>query len=266
VVGNTLPDSPAAQAGLRRGDRILTVAGDDVRTWDQFNIAIGMRPNRDVPIMLLRDGKPVSITGRPRPETKDEVGSSGVIPDIHPVVRSVGRTDPAAKAGMKVGDEVLAINGEPVYMHSDLIRLTAPNAGKPLDYLVRRNGVEQHLQITPILRDGRGMIGLSSSEPTKSFQPGPIEAVRLSVQRTIQGSGLILKPIGQLIPGQASPRQLMGPVAIAQLSGESAEAGLLALLGLMSMISLNLGILNLMPIPVLDGGHILILALEGIAR
>jgi regulator of sigma E protease len=230
------------------------------------NMAIGMRPNRDVPIMLLREGQPISVTVRPRPETRFEIGSIGVVPDIHPVVRALLPGDPAERAGMKVGDQVLAINGEPVFLPSDLIKATSPNAGKTMDVLIRRGNTEKHLQITPLLRDGRGMIGLTPSEPTKSFQPGPVEAVTMSVERTIEGSALIFKTVGQLLSGQASPRQLMGPVAIAQLSGESAQAGWVALFALMSMISLNLGILNLMPIPVLDGGHILILALEGIAR
>lgn len=88
----------------------------------------------------------------------------------------------------------------------------------------------------------------------------------MSASRTVEGAGLIFKTMGQLLSGQASPKQLMGPVAIAQLSGESAQLGWVALLSLMSMISLNLGVLNLMPIPVLDGGHILILLLEGVAR
>jgi regulator of sigma E protease len=266
VVGSAVPDSPAAKAGFRRGDRILTVAGEDVGTWQDVKLAIGIRPNKDVPIMLLRDGQPVSVTVRPRPETRFEIGDIGVVADIHPVVRALEPGDPAERAGIKVGDEILAVNGEPVFVHADLVTVTAPSAGKALDYLVRRGSQELHVQVTPVLRDGRGMVGLWSSEPTRSIQPGPLGAVTMSVQRTIEGSTLIFKTIGQLVSGEASPRQLMGPVAIAQLSGESVQAGWIALFALMSMISLNLGILNLMPIPVLDGGQILILALEGIAR
>ena len=98
------------------------------------------------------------------------------------------------------------------------------------------------------------------------FKPGPIEAVRLSIERNIEFGGVIFRTLGGLFVGTTSPRQLMGPVAIAQLSGESAQAGWIALFTLMASISLNLGLLNLMPIPILDGGHILIMALEGIAR
>ena len=94
----------------------------------------------------------------------------------------------------------------------------------------------------------------------------PLEAVKLSVQRSWEMSGLILRTLGGLLSGATSPKQLMGPVGIAQLSGESAEEGWVSLLGLLASISLNLGLLNLLPIPVLDGGHIFIMALEGVAR
>ena len=110
------------------------------------------------------------------------------------------------------------------------------------------------------------MIGVTLGEATKSFQPTPLEAIGLSVQRNIEFGGLIFRTLGGLFIGETSPRQLMGPVAIAQLSGESAAAGWIALFTLMASISLNLGLLNLLPIPVLDGGHIFIMALEGIAR
>jgi len=140
------------------------------------------------------------------------------------------------------------------------------NAGKQTDILVRRNGQELHINVTPQKRGERGMIGIFFGQRTKTFKPGPLEAVKLSVERNIEFGGLIFKTLGGLFVGTTSPRQLMGPVAIAQLSGESAALGLIPLLTLLASISLNLGVLNLMPIPVLDGGHIAIMALEGIAR
>jgi regulator of sigma E protease len=110
------------------------------------------------------------------------------------------------------------------------------------------------------------MIGIAISEETRSFKPGPVEALRMSVVQNWSSSGLIFRTLVGLVTGETSVRQLQGPVGIAQLSGESAQAGWVALLSLMAVISLNLGILNLMPVPVLDGGHILIMALEGVAR
>jgi regulator of sigma E protease len=266
VIGAVRPGSPAEKIGIRRGDKVLSVSGDDVATWDAFNLAIATRANREVPLTLLRDGQVVTATVRPAAETRFEIGSIGVLPDINPVIRSVTPGDPADKAGLKVGDAIVAVNGERIVLSSDLVTATSRNAGKQIEVTIRREGQEHDISVTPVQRGDRGMIGIMTSEPTRSFQPGPLEAITLSVERTIQGSGLIFKTIGQLVSGEASPKQLMGPVAIAQLSGESVQAGWVALFALMSMISLNLGILNLMPIPVLDGGHILILALEGIAR
>jgi regulator of sigma E protease len=109
------------------------------------------------------------------------------------------------------------------------------------------------------------MIGISIANELRRIDPGPLQAFQMSLERTWEMSGLILKTLWGLITGETSPRQLMGPVGIAQLSGESAQEGWVSLLSLMAMISLNLGLLNLFPIPVLDGGHILIMALEGVA-
>jgi regulator of sigma E protease len=261
-----MADSPAAKAGLQRGDRILTVAGDDVPTWNALNMAVGIRPGKDIAVTLQRAGAPLTVTLKTTSETKFQIGSIGVLPDINPVIRSVLPGDPADKAGLKPGDAVVAVDGERVILSSDLVKATSKNAGKTITVTITRNGQEQQLSVTPVLRDNRGMIGITTSEPTRSFQPGPLEAISMSASRTVEGAGLIFKTMGQLLSGQASPKQLMGPVAIAQLSGESAQLGWVALLSLMSMISLNLGVLNLMPIPVLDGGHILILLLEGVAR
>lgn len=266
VVGAVEADSPAEGVGVLPGDRILTVSNETVTTWDAVNMAIGIRPDRDVPMTLDRAGQTISVMVRPNPETRFEIGTIGVLPDMYPVIRSVTPGDPADLAGLEVGDLVVAVDGERIVLSSHLAAATSRSAGKELDITISRDGQERQVPITPVRRGDRGMIGIGTSVPTRSFQPGLFEAVALSAERTLEGSLLIFKTIGQLLSGQASPRQLMGPVAIAQLSGESAQAGWVALFALMSMISLNLGVLNLMPIPVLDGGHILILLLEGVAR
>jgi regulator of sigma E protease len=111
-----------------------------------------------------------------------------------------------------------------------------------------------------------GCIGVQIAEPTKSFKPTAGEALTMSVQKNVEYARMIFQTLWGLITRETSPKQLMGPVAIAQLSGESAQLGWLALFTLMASISLNLGLLNLMPIPVLDGGHIFIMMLEGLAR
>ena len=266
VVGAVTPGSAAERVGIRAGDRILTVAGDEIDTWEDLYIQIGTRPDRDVALTLLRDGRTEAVTVRPAAEGRFEVGDIGVLPDVSPSVRSVNPGEPADRAGVRAGDVIYAVNGERVIFARQLAEAISRNAGKPIDLTIRRDGQEQHISVTPEQRGDRGLIGIAINEATKPFDPGPLEAIRLSVERNIEFSGLIFRTLGGLFIGETSVRQLQGPVAIAQLSGESAAAGWIALFTLMASISLNLGLLNLMPIPVLDGGHILIMALEGIAR
>jgi regulator of sigma E protease len=266
VVGLVLPGSPAERVGIRRGDRILTVAGDAADTWEDVFLGIGTRANRDVAVTVLRDGQALSVTVRPDPQTRFEIGTIGVLPDVNPIIHSVIEGDPADRAGLRKGDVIVAVNGERIALPGQLVDITSRSVGQEMELTIRRDGREQRVRVTPILREGRGMIGLSPREMTKPFEPTPLEAIGLSVQRNIEFGGLIFRTLGGLFVGETSPRQLMGPVAIAQLSGESAAAGWIALFTLMASISLNLGLLNLLPIPVLDGGHIFIMALEGIAR
>jgi regulator of sigma E protease len=266
VIGSVEANSPAAKAGLRRGDRVLAVGDTPVETWDKFNVEIGTRPNRDIDVTYLRDGQTLTASMHSNDEGRFHVGDIGVMPDSTPMVQSLVKGDVAERAGLKPGDLLLAVNGELMTQPSQLTDVISKNAGKPTDLLIKRTGQEMHVTVTPEKHGDRGMIGIFFGQQTKTFKPGPLEAVKLSVQRNIEFGGLIFKTLGGLFTGATSPRQLMGPVAIAQLSGESAAAGWISLFTLMASISLNLGLLNLMPIPVLDGGHIMIMALEGIAR
>ena len=266
VVGAVESGSPAEQAGIQRGDLIVDVAGNVVDTWEDLFIAVGTRPDRDVALTLRRAGQTRSVTVRPVPETRYEIGNIGVMPDINPVVASVIAGEPAERAGLMAGDMVLAVNGERMVTRTQLVETISANGDQEIALTIERDGREQIVRATPEQRGDRGMLGIYVAEPTRSFTPGPFEALALSVERNIEFSGLIFQTLGGLFIGETSPRQLMGPVAIAQLSGESAEAGWIALFSLMASISLNLGLLNLLPIPVLDGGHILIMALEGVAR
>jgi regulator of sigma E protease len=173
---------------------------------------------------------------------------------------------PAEKAGIKAGDVVLAVEGAPITFARQLSEAIARKANTPITLSIQREGARQEVMVTPALTGTIGMIGIGINDEVTMVHPGPIEAVGMSVRRNYEFAGLILETTWGLMTRQASPRQLMGPVAIAQLSGESAQAGWLALFSLMASISLNLGLLNLLPIPVLDGGHIFIMAIEGIVR
>ena len=266
-IGSVVSGSPAEKAGLMRGDRIISVAGDTIATWKDLDIAIGIRrPNRDITVTVLRNAQPVALTVRPVADGKYQVSDIGVMPDANPVITRVIAGDRAEQAGLKAGDIILSVNGERMATRVQLIDVISHSGGKSIQLTVRRGEGEETVTATPEQRGARGWLGVELSEPTKSFTPGPFEAVRLSVEHNIESSGIIFRTLAGLFTGETSVRQLQGPVGIAQLSGESAEEGFITLLSLMAMLSINLGILNLMPVPVLDGGHILIMALEGIAR
>ena len=265
VVGVVKMNSAAERSGIMAGDRILTVAGDSVPTWKDLAFAVGTRPNKPVPVTLDRGGQTMTFDVRPSAEGRFEVGDIGVLPDISPIAERVEANDPAARGGMKAGDVVYAVNGKRTIFPEDLKEAIAAHPGDTIDIEIRRDGAPQHLTVTPDKRSTGGYVGITIVEKTRSFKPGPVEAVRLSLVQNATGSLLIFKTIKGLFTGATSLRQLQGPVGIAQLSGESARAGLLPLLSLIAMVSLNLGVLNLMPFPVLDGGHIIIMLLEGVA-
>jgi regulator of sigma E protease len=266
VVGVVEEGSPAERVGVRPGDLIIRVGEEDTPDWDTFLMTVGMRSERDVQLTLLRDGREERIPVRPESRGRFAVGDIGVLPDIYPYVSYVVEGDPADKAGLEAGDVITAIDGKRMVFTTDIIQSVSKKPGSAVEVRVRRAGQEHTFTVTPRAEGDVGRIGLGILNETRTFRPGVLEAIGLSVQRNIAFSGLILKTIWGLIVGETSPKQLMGPVGMAQLSGESAQAGWVALFALMATISLNLGLLNLMPVPVLDGGHILIMALETIAR
>jgi regulator of sigma E protease len=274
VVGQVTPDSPAARAGIQRGDRVLTVAGRDVDTWEQFFIAVGTRAGREIEFGILRDGKQFTVRATPTPQTRFEIGDIGVLPDTHPNVAALLPGAPAEKAGLKPGDVIHRVDGVTITLREQLVAAVSKKANTPVTIAVVRNGSPVDVIVTPEANTGRcpslpqgdGCIGISIGEEVTRINPGPIDAMGMSIKRNYESAGLIFMTIGQLITRETSTRQLMGPLAIAELSGESAKQGWVALFALMASISLNLGLLNLLPIPVLDGGHIFIMALEGLAR
>jgi regulator of sigma E protease len=266
IVGRVEAESAGARAGVRPGDRILKVDGDDVPTWDKFGLAIGTKADRNVELTILRDDREQRITVRPDKQGRFEWGDIGVLPDVYPSVNTVVAGGPADRAGLKPGDLMLTINGQRVIFSRDVVDIISKNPDAPIEMRLRRDGQEQTVIVTPEKEGDIGRIGIGIGTQTRTFKPGPLEALGTSVQRNIEMSGLILKTLWGLVSGETSPKQLMGPVGIAQLSGESAQAGWVALFLLMASISLNLGLLNLMPVPVLDGGHILIMGLEAVAR
>jgi regulator of sigma E protease len=266
VIGKVEAGSAGERAGLQPGDLVLAVGDESVPTWDKFLLTIGTKAERDVQLRVLRDGREQRILVRPASQGRFEVGDLGVLPDVYPSVDGIIAGSPAEQVGLQRGDVILAINNERMVFSQDVAQAISKNPDVPVQIRIRRGGTEQDVTVTPRKEGDLVRIGINIANETVTFQPTPLEAFGLSIQRNIEFAGLILKTLWGLVVGDTSPRQLMGPVGIAQLSGESAEAGWIALFTLMASISLNLGLLNLMPVPVLDGGHILIMGLEAIAR
>jgi regulator of sigma E protease len=268
VVGVVTANSPAAHAGIQPGDRITSIADHEVDTWEQFLNVVMSRPNREAVVHVVRNGRELElrVTPQVQSESRFQIGDIGVMPNVHPHVRSVSSGEPAEKAGLKTGDVVLAINDEPITFSTQLRDAIAKHPEEQITVTVLRDGQRLPIKATPRKSGTQGLLGIGIGDETIKIKPGVGDAIKISVQKNVEYAGLIFQTLWGLATRETSPKQLMGPVAIAQLSGESAQMGLIAMLALMASLSLNLGLLNLMPIPVLDGGHIFIMALEGIAR
>ena len=268
VVGRVVEDSPAARAGIAVGDRIVSVAGRAVDTWDALPVAVMLRAERDLPIVVRdRAGRERTLQVVPHARNGFETGDLGVGPAMHPQVSEVAPGGPADLGGIEVGDVIVAIDGEPVSGEDLVARIGSSASGTPLSLTVRRDERTEQVQVTPVQREDRAVIGVGLWPlEMRVVAPDLFEAFRMSVARNYEWSGLIFETLGGLLTAETSPRQLVGPIGIAQLSGAASTAGWLQLFTLMAMISLNLGILNLLPIPVLDGGHIFVLGMESVAR
>lgn len=267
VIGQVAPGSPAEKAGLRRGDRIRFLNGRPVSTWDQVALEILPKAGRQLAITVDRGGEAYATSIVPVAQTKYEIGDIGVAPVMRPQVAVVQPDTPAARAGLKTGDVFVAVDGQAGLAQPDLIKYIRAHATQAVTFELERAGAPLTLAITPADNAGVGQIGAQILPyEVKRIDPTFLQAMKMSGQQTLEQSTMILTTLKGLFTRETPVKQLMGPVAIAELSGNAAQLGWLSLFSLMSMISLNLGLINLLPIPVLDGGHIAILAMEGAAR
>ena len=268
VVGSVTEDSPAAVAGIRPGDRLLSVAGREVDTWEELMYAVVPRADQEIDVVLRREGGVQTVRVTPAAQGRYDMGDLGVGPDVSPQVIAVSSTSSSAvqEAGILVGDVIEAVEGHEVTIES-LIETINGSPDSPLTLRIRRDEARLEVMVTPQLVGDVGLIGVQLNPfEVRTIEPGAFEAFTMSLEQNYEWSGLIFRTIWGLLTRDTPVTQLVGPVGIAQLLGDAAQIGWVTLFGLMSMISLNLGILNLLPIPILDGGHIFIMAMEGIAR
>jgi len=191
-----------------------------------------------------------------------------------PVAGEVRVGTPAAEAGIRSGDRFVSLDGQGVARFEDMIRIISINPGQPVELVIERDGDRIEKTVTPkIIREEdrfgnsytRGILGISSGQAVVERR-GPVSAVRHAVVETWNTVRMMADTLVQIITGRRAIDELGGPIKIAQFSGQSASLGLPSLIGFIALISINLGFMNLLPIPMLDGGHLFLYALEGIRR
>jgi regulator of sigma E protease len=264
-IGVVEAGSPADQAGIRKGDRISEIDGKLSPNWQDVEARVALNAGKSLPVVLDRNGESVSTTVTPVKKEPSERGYVGMGPPIHYVVKGV-REEPARVAGLLPGDEVTVVNGIDLSTSAQTMQSIIQTITEPtFPIIVNRNGEMLKLQVTPVTKNGLKYIGIDLvPPPTVMIKLGFTEAVSKSVSTNIEYGKTIFQVIGMLFKREASLKQLDGPIGIVRASGEAMDQGFATLISLMALISLNLGLLNILPVPVLDGGVMLMLILESL--
>jgi regulator of sigma E protease len=267
VVGELEPKSPAVRAGLQTGDRIISIKGEPVQDFDDIRLIVTMNAGTPLRVVYVRGGATRETTLTPERASGDygPIGRAGIGRVTSPVVAGVAPATPAAQAGLRAGDRIVRIDGKPVSSLEDFGKESEANAAKPITVEVLRGTTPVRLVIQPVanedLKSGRGILA-----PTKLIKLSLFPALKYSVDENWRMLRLSMSALGRLFHREGSMQELSGPINIARISGDMWRQGTLPFLALLAMISLQLGVMNLLPIPVLDGGHIMILLIEGAAR
>jgi regulator of sigma E protease len=268
VIGHVMPDSPAAKAGIQGGDRIIRLDGKNNPTWEDVGLKEIESAYRPMRLTVERDGRRFETTVTPTLSERSGLGFAGWDErgQIHLVDVEPGL--PADRAGLKKGDLILTVNGQPMHSQIKFQEITKNSNGKPIDIQYERDGQQHSVSVEPVFRavDGpaRWMIGVLPAPKvhiitTRLSLP---EALNESLRQNSKGAMLIVQFLKGVVERRMSAKNITGPIGIAQLSGDAAREGPSAFFTLMSMVSLNLAIFNLLPIPILDGGVILMLLVE----
>jgi regulator of sigma E protease len=266
VIGWVDPDSPAERAGLRSDDLIVRIAGREVRTWKDVNVAVGLAPDKTVQIEFLRGGATQSVDLEIGSIKRWDVGYAGFNARVFIQVRMVQPDMPAEKAGLKPGDVIRAIDGRPVFA-SGFLDVIKSHPDRELLFTVDRGGTVLDLRITPRLEGGVGRIGIQQDVESVIKRYGFFAAIGNSLKENSYNALLIVRIIKGLFTGETSTSQLGGPLAIADASYAFFKEGWVSLLTWIAFLSLQLGVINLIfPIPIVDGPQIVILTLEAVFR
>jgi len=288
VLGEPAVDTPAAVAGIRSGDQVTHIDGEAVVTWDDFRWQLlQLAASRDAVELAVTDAGGASAVRRLALRAVREEGWEGDAlahlglhfyrPKLPAVIGRLVEAGPAARAGLLAGDRVLSIEGRPVDDWQALVMAVREAGGRSLHIEYEREGVRRAVDIVPeeITQGGRaiGRIGVAVAETAESRRElrtfvryGVIEAARKAVVETWDKSVFSLVMLGKMLTGEVSWKNLSGPVTIADYAGQTAKLGVDYYVRFMALISISLGVLNLLPIPVLDGGHLMYHMIEVVRR
>jgi regulator of sigma E protease len=290
VINHVVANSPADMEGVQAGDWVTAIDGVAVASWSDINRLVTDGNGREIRISVNRGGSRFDVAVTPQAKaTKDilgddtlyyDVGFSGIAP-MHAVVGDVAEGYPAFDAGIRKGDLIVAINGQPVDNWNTMKTIISQSGGQPLRIRIVRDGEAQTVNLVPVLFSEENMLG----EKTDSYRIGITspgidipEADRIVIKRgffaaigeavdqTYQVSRLTILSIGKLIQGTVSTKTLGGPIMIAEMAGQQAKAGFTNLLFFIAVLSINLAVLNFLPIPVLDGGHLMFFFIEALIQ
>jgi regulator of sigma E protease len=288
VIGKVLPQTPAAVAGLESGDELLAIDGKPVQDWETINYALINRMGESGELHLrLRPhagGEPRDLTltlnhflGGKDIDPFREIGFTPYQPPLDPVIGEVVATGAGARQGLKAGDRVLAVDNKPVTTWQDFVEVVRAQPEQVLEVKVQRDQQTLALKLTPSAEKDeqgivRGKLGIALKEQAieypaayrQSIHHGPVEAMGLAIAKTGKLIMFTLESMGKMLQGLISVNNLSGPITIAKVAGQTAAMGWQAMLGFMALLSVSLGVLNLLPIPVLDGGHLVYHAIEGV--
>lgn len=264
VVGAVEPSSPAAKAGIEVGDRVVALDGETVTRWQQFAETVLTAPERKLAVTIVRGERQIPLEITPAKDPKYGYGDVGVYPRVLPRIAEVFAGSPAAAAGFRAGDEVRAVDGRAVADAPDFVAAVENRAGQAIAIDFLRDGKVQRATVTPAMQDGKGRIGVRLG----AYQRFPFgQAVVESVRYNLDLARQTLVVMGKIFTRDiAAKSALSGPIEIAAWSGAAARSGFKNLIFFMGMISVSIGLLNLFPIPLLDGGQIFVLAVEGLLR
>ncbi|OCJ12268.1 RIP metalloprotease RseP [Rhizobium sp. AC27/96] len=276
------PAGPAAKAGILAGDRLVAVDGNNVATYYDIGRYVSDRPGKSIVLTVQRNGQirdfpvvPEKLTDTDASGNKKDVGSIGIAP-IDPLVGSIAPDSPAEAAGLELGDRILSVDGRAVSSIGEVQRYAAAHADKPVTLSVERNGQARDLPVTPKKSEEADAFGTQTEIATIGITDGqkpiklryeaygPLQAVGEGVKQTGSIISGTFEYLANVIGGYMKADQLGGPIRVAQLSGQMATLGFAAVLQFAAILSVSIGLLNLMPVPVLDGGHLMFYAIEAV--